>query len=64
MSGQETSESQIMISVREGRWDKGGNCKSRELYFGVWKIWIFKKWDRETWIGLMWLRIWMYVRRL
>jgi len=19
--------------------------------------WIFKKWDRETWIGLIWLRI-------
>jgi hypothetical protein len=27
-------------------------------------IWVFKNWDEESWIGLIWLRIWTVVELL
>jgi len=43
--------------------NKGGACRRRDPfeYLGVEGRtigkWIFKKWNRETWFGIIWLRI-------
>ena len=45
------------LMVRDHLEDPGVDCR-------IILRWILKKWDREAWTGLLWLRIGTGVRRL
>ena len=44
--------------------DKGGTVRGEDYTSGYGKKWIIKKYDRDVWIGLIWLRIGTDGRRL
>jgi hypothetical protein len=46
-----------LVGVQEVKWDKRGTVRAEDYIFVCGKKWVFKKWDRETWIGLIWLRV-------